>query len=184
MNELKIKPCKELQLNICLWGCLAFTIVFEIISIFSKDWCEFLMCNLVLLGILLVIFIIYVLARVCYRPYFVFTENEIAKYKKGQVEFKIKKKDLVQLRYRKCTFSMFLLAPLGVFILNDFPCGILSIRYNEAEVEKERGFDGIGKMYLLTEEEKASGLKEYCEAFSRRDIKKITKILGAEIKEL
>lgn len=181
MKELKIKPMKELQLGYALWIIGVFTILIEVMgAIFSRNWYEFLLGNVVLVGIVLLTFMVYFTIRIFYRSYFIFTENEVVKYKREKIVFKINREQIVGLKYRKRTFAMFLFTPLG-YIFGDSMCGIVSIRYYSAEVESDRIFESGGKIEMLTEEEKLSGIKEYCEAFSKRDLKKITQMLNISV---
>ena len=162
-----------MQLGYLIFWIIIVIILFEILgAIFSKNSNEFLMGNIVMLGFVSIGVFTYFSVRIFHRTYLIITKDEIVKFKRGKVIFKIKKDEIVELGYRKMSAFMFFLLPFW-FFFGDPMCGVLSIRFYNAEVGRTRIFDSMLKLHSLNEEENARGLKEYCECFTAKEVRLI-----------
>lgn len=178
MDILKVKPCKTIQLGYLIFWIIIIVIPFEIMGvIFSKNMNEFLFGQIIILGFITVGAIVYFCARIFYRSYMIITEEELIKYRRGKVVFKIRKEQIEVFGYRKMSIFMIFLLPLW-FLFGDPMCGVLSIRFYHAEVEGTRILDSMLELKSLNEEEKAAGLKEYCECLTAKEVSLICKKLN------
>ena len=177
MKDLKMKPCKSVILNFVLLGaivCLPVDILAFIIIIKDHDILNGILMICVFNGFLI---LIYVLSRLLYRSKLLITDEEIIKYRKGRIVFRIKKEQIEELGYRPMHKIMFFLS-FFYWMFGDPMCGILSIRYKKAEVESVRIYSSLFIIELLSEEEKDRGLKEYCECLTKKEAKLICEKMG------
>lgn len=184
MKPIKIKPCKFIHLGLMIWSIVLFTIVFELLAIFlSKSTNDILIGNLIILVICIVILLGYIIVRIFYQSYILINDNEIIKYERNKIKFKIEIKDIIEFGCRKKTLRMYFLLPFS-YIFGDPMCDILSIRFKQAEITSERVYSSHFVLQTLTKEEKENGLKEYCECLTQKEINLICKRLNKPLIEV
>ena len=98
----------------------------------KKDVNDFAMMQFIVLGFMGVCLFGFVNRKKC-----IVTDEEIIKYKGKQIVFKIDKRSIIEMVYKKPTVAMLSLFLFGVFVRIHF-VGILSICYKNAETDGPR----------------------------------------------
>ncbi len=129
------------------------------------------MMQFIVLGFMGVCLFGFVLSENVNRKKCIVTDEEIIKYKGKQIVFKIDKRNIIEMVYKKSTVAMRLLFLFGVFVRITL-VGILYIHYKNAEIDGPRAAHSYEILDALDEEDKRSGTKEYLELLSSREIKK------------
>lgn len=183
-NSITIKTERNLRVTFAVHSAVLFSVCAEvagsILLIINKDWYDFAMLQVVVLGFIVICLMGFVLAEIVNRKKIVVTEDEIIKYKGKNIVFKINKSNIVELTYKKSTIAMRLLFPLGILMQIPF-VGMLSIRYKSADVDEPRAAHSYEILDTLSEEDKQAGLKEYLELLGAREMKKISKLLKVKV---
>lgn len=146
----------------------------------KKDVNDFAMMQFIVLGFMGVCLFGFVLSEIVNRKKCIVTDEEIIKYKGKQIVFKIDKRSIIEMVYKKPTVAMRSLFLFGVFVRIPL-VGILSICYKNAETDGSRAAHSYDTLDTLDEEDKRSGTIEHLELLSNREIRKISRLLQVEV---
>ena len=183
---IKIKPNKSIYMYISFVWTVIWLIIgsVAIISVYNKNH-EFtdIILSIVFVSIMIIVgIVIYALFVFFQGSYYVIDKTGITHIYKKKVRIKIPIENIVVLGCRKCPWYRKIGMALNVLFSSDTKCDLLSIRHKNADVYKINFvLGGTTSLCTLTSEDMRLGVEEYCDYFSRRQIKKISKLMNIPI---
>ena len=184
MELFRIKPLKRVHQAFALLFVVPIVIIFEIFSLFSFNLKDFLIGQIIVISFVGLISLIFFAVRIFYPSYFVFTKEEVIKYHHRRIVFKIRKADILEIKFKEMSFVSWLFL-IPEYISGQPLCEVLSFRFRVAEICSPNTYGECGtEISFLTEKEKEDGLREYCEFFTKREILRIVDYLAVPFSPL
>ncbi len=186
IKQLKIKTLKEQWVMWSIAAILAFALVVvigTIISAIVQDKIPWEYIGIAFSVYVAVVLIVALISRLLYRGKLIVTESEVIKLHGEEVQFRIRREDLLYIGIRRTNFFMKLLIILSPFI-GDLCTDMVSFRFKEADICETRKFGQTLIMSSLTEEDNSNNIKEFVECISYQQAKKISTMLQISIKDV
>lgn len=119
-------------------------------------------------GVPMFFLVAYVFFRMIYNQRYLISETEIIKYIGKNMVFKLQRENICELVYVKTKWYDWLLSPIFVFIPD-----VVSFRFMQTEFLDYYNLGTSGYYDTLSKEQRQSGLKEFTDYFSRRDLTRL-----------
>lgn len=178
-DQLIIKPYKDQYIAWVIAFCVVYIVlclVGIIGSIIVNDEIPWFYICIGFVIYSLVVCLIAIVARLCYKGKLIVTAEEVIKVHGKKVQFHIKKEDIVSICVRKVNPFLKLLVVIGGFI-GDICTDLIFFRFYNAEIYETRKFCGVMVLNSLSEDDDKN-LKEFAESVTYNQAKQISEMLG------
>ena len=183
-KQLKIKPWKDHFLAwILAFMCayLVICVVGAILSLFQSQQTPWIGIGIGFVIYTGVICLIAGIARLCYKGSLIVTNDEIIKIHASKIQFRIKRRDILFIGYRKVNIFAKLFVIIGGFI-GDICTDAISIRFYKADIFRPfKLINTLEMMRSLSEEEKQDGMQEFVESITYKQAVQISQMLDVPI---
>lgn len=178
-EQLIIKPYKDQYIAWVAVICVSYIVICLIgitISFIVNDEIPWVAIYIGFIICFLVVSLIAIMARLCYKGKLIVTAEEVIKVHGKKVQFHIKKEDIVSICVRKVNPFLKLLVVIGGFI-GDICTDLIFFRFYNAEIYETRKFCGVIVLNSLSEDDDKN-LKEFAESVTYNQAKQISEMLG------